>query len=69
MAELAALGHDVDTVRLEQLAGRDDGDVWSATQAAGRFLVTQDLDFSDRRTAPRMNSPAMNGHVSAVLGG
>lgn len=49
IAELAPLGHDVDTVRLEQLTGRNDGDVWGATQTAGRFLVTQDLDFSDLR--------------------
>jgi hypothetical protein len=53
VAALAALGHDVDTVRAEQLSGRDDADVWSAAQAAGRFLITQDLDFSDmRRYAP-----------------
>lgn len=50
---LTGLGHDVDTVRAEHLSGRDDGDVWSAAQAAGRFLITQDLDFSDvRRYAP-----------------
>lgn len=53
VAALAALGHDVDTVRAEELAGRDDADVWSAAQAAGRFLITQDLDFSDvRRYTP-----------------
>lgn len=53
VAELTALGHDVDTVRLEHLTGRIDGHVWSATQAADRFLITQDLDFSDlRRYAP-----------------
>jgi predicted nuclease of predicted toxin-antitoxin system len=46
---LSAFGHDVDTVRSEQLAGRDDADVWSAAQSAGRFLITQDLDFSDLR--------------------
>ena len=28
VAELQTLGHDVDTVVLEQLAGRDDADVW-----------------------------------------
>ena len=51
--ELRALGHDVDTVRTERLVGLDDGGVWRAAQAAGRFLVTQDLDFSDqRRYAP-----------------
>ncbi len=49
VAELSALVHDVDTVRAERLAGRDDTDVWQVTQAAERFLVTQDLDFSDLR--------------------
>jgi predicted nuclease of predicted toxin-antitoxin system len=49
---LTDLGHDVETVPDEQIAGRDDEDddvVWSAAQAHGRFLVTQDLDFSDAR--------------------
>ena len=46
---LSTLGHDVDTVRSEQLTGRDDTEVWSAAQSTGRFLVTQDLDFSDLR--------------------
>lgn len=46
---LTDLGHDVDTVPDEHLAGRDDGVVWAAAQTAGRFLVTQDLDFSDAR--------------------
>jgi predicted nuclease of predicted toxin-antitoxin system len=46
---LATLGHDVDTVRAERLNGRPDPDVWSATQAAKRFFITQDLDFSDMR--------------------
>jgi predicted nuclease of predicted toxin-antitoxin system len=46
---LSALGHDVDTVHSEQLAGCDDADVWSAAQSIGRFLITQDLDFSDLR--------------------
>jgi predicted nuclease of predicted toxin-antitoxin system len=50
VAELAALNHDTDNVRQEGLAGRDDSDVWSAAQAARRFLITQDLDFSDVRT-------------------
>jgi predicted nuclease of predicted toxin-antitoxin system len=43
------LGHDVDTVRDEQIAGQDDRVVWAAAQAAHRFLVAQDLDFSDAR--------------------
>ena len=53
VAELQTLGHDVDTVVLERLAGRDDADVWQAAQNAGRFFITQDLDFSDvRRYSP-----------------
>lgn len=50
---LAALGHDVDTVRQEGIAGQSDSVVWVAAQEAGRFLITQDLDFSDiRRFVP-----------------
>ena len=46
---LGALGHEVDSVRTEGLSGQTDADVWKAAQAAGRFLITQDLDFSDLR--------------------
>ncbi len=46
---LRDLGHDVDTVPEEDLAGRDDGQVWQAAQREGRFFITQDLDFSDLR--------------------
>lgn len=46
-AVLHKLGHDVDTVPQENLAGCIDEQVWQATQAAGRFLITQDLDFAD----------------------
>ncbi len=42
-------GYDVDTVLDEGLGGRPDETVWQAAQAEGRFLVTQDLDFSDTR--------------------
>ncbi|MEX5217147.1 MAG: DUF5615 family PIN-like protein [Nitrospira sp.] len=50
---LHKLAHDVDTVPHEGLAGRDDVTVWTAAQDAGRFLITQDLDFADiRRYAP-----------------
>ena len=53
LAALAVLGHDVDSVRMEGLAGRPDPDVWQAAQQTGRFLITQDLDFSDlRKFAP-----------------
>ncbi len=46
---LSALGHDVDTVPAEGIGGEDDDVVWRAAQADGRFLVTQDVDFSDAR--------------------
>jgi len=46
---LADLGHDVDTVRDEGLAGRADSVVWTGAQTDARFFVTQDLDFADTR--------------------
>jgi predicted nuclease of predicted toxin-antitoxin system len=46
---LAALGHDVHTVVEEGLTGRTDSEVWMAAQTEERFLITQDLDFSDER--------------------
>ena len=49
VAALTTLGHDVDTVIQERLAGVTDDAVWHAAQHAGRFLITQDLDFSDLR--------------------
>lgn len=42
-------GHDVDTVPEEQLSGRTDTEIWQAVGAEGRFLITQDMDFSDTR--------------------
>jgi predicted nuclease of predicted toxin-antitoxin system len=52
-ALLRARGYDVDTVGDEGLSGHPDDAVWRSSQAEGRFLVTQDLDFSDtRRFAP-----------------
>ena len=47
---LVELGHDVDTAVSEGLAGHEDPEVWSGARAAGRMLLTQDLDFSDVRT-------------------
>ncbi len=49
VSELGLLGHDVDTVRAERLAGEADEQVWQAAQSVNRFLITQDLDFSDMR--------------------
>jgi predicted nuclease of predicted toxin-antitoxin system len=46
---LLGLGHDVDTTLHEGLNGRPDDDIWQASQKESRFLITQDLDFSDLR--------------------
>lgn len=46
---LANMGHDVDTVQQENLKGHDDSEIWEAVQKDQRFLITQDLDFSDTR--------------------
>lgn len=51
--QLAAFGHDVDTVPDEGFAGHSDAEVFDAAQRDRRFLITQDLDFSDvRKFAP-----------------
>lgn len=44
---LRQLGHDVETVPEENLGGASDGLAWQAAQAENRFLITQDLDFSN----------------------
>ena len=41
--------HVVDTAHDEGLDGQSDADVWEAAQVGERFLITQDLDFSDAR--------------------
>jgi predicted nuclease of predicted toxin-antitoxin system len=49
---LVTLNHDVDTVLGEGLQGCADERLWPAVQAAGRFLITKDLGFSDERRFP-----------------
>jgi predicted nuclease of predicted toxin-antitoxin system len=49
---LKKLGHDVHSVFDEGLNGRPDTEVWGACCAENRFLITQDLDFSDFRKYP-----------------
>ncbi|OLE11294.1 MAG: hypothetical protein AUG89_10035 [Acidobacteria bacterium 13_1_20CM_4_56_7] len=44
---LENLGHNVHTTINEGLKGKDDRAIWAAAQAETRFLITQDLDFSD----------------------
>ena len=74
---LDALGHDADSVPQEGLTGKPDPDVWRGAQECGRFLITQDLDFSDvRRYAPgthhglllvRLKQPGRRGVYSRVI--
>jgi len=46
---LKGLGHDVHAVKDELLLGHADSEIWEAAQRESRFLITQDLDFSDSR--------------------
>jgi predicted nuclease of predicted toxin-antitoxin system len=46
---LRDLGHDVHTLKDESLIGRADAEIWETTQKESRFLITQDMDFSDLR--------------------
>jgi len=65
VAALRGLGHDIDTVSAEQLSGQIDPSVWTATQAAQRFFITQDLDFSDiRRYTPGTHSGLLLGRLA-----
>jgi predicted nuclease of predicted toxin-antitoxin system len=74
--ELAALGHDVDTVASEGLKGKPDSDVWQASRRDDRFLITQDFDFSDvRKFKPgthaglllvRLRAPGANALVRRI---
>lgn len=73
---LAAHGHDVHTVPDENLSGHPDADIWQAACREKRFLVTQDLDFSDtRRFAPgthagllllRLREPGARALIAAM---
>jgi len=46
---LRDLGHEVDTVAEEGMKGLPDAHIWDAVSKEPRFLVSQDLDFSDIR--------------------
>ncbi|MGA8220526.1 MAG: DUF5615 family PIN-like protein [Candidatus Acidiferrales bacterium] len=48
-ARLKTLGHDIHTTHAEGLTGCADREIWEAAQRESRFLITQDLDFSDSR--------------------
>ena len=79
-SKLADLAHDVHTVVSEGLKESSDKDVWQAARREQRFLITQDLDFSDVRqfkpgTHPgsflvRLREPSANAlmkRISAVI--
>jgi predicted nuclease of predicted toxin-antitoxin system len=48
-SSLKNLNHDVHTADGEGLTGHADREIWQAAQREARFLITQDLDFSDSR--------------------
>jgi len=51
--KLKSFGHDAHTAQDEGIGGCVDSVIWEAAQRERRFLITQDLDFSDaRRFAP-----------------
>ena len=47
--QLKNFGHEIHTLHEEKLSGHSDKEVWEAAQRESRFLITQDLDFSDSR--------------------
>ena len=47
-SDLAEFGHEVKTVHEQDMQGVSDSYLWKAIQHEKRFLITQDLDFSDR---------------------
>jgi len=69
-------GHDVHTPQQERLSGHADHEIWEAAQKESRFLITQDLDFSDsRRFAPgthhgillvRLHSPSRKNLIERI---
>jgi predicted nuclease of predicted toxin-antitoxin system len=73
---LKKLGHDVHTTVEEGLLGKPDGEIWSTAQSEERFLITQDMDFSDaRKFAPgthqgilllRLHSPNQTEIISRL---
>jgi len=73
---LQKYGHEVDTVPDELLGGEPDEKIWQAVRTEGRFLITQDLDFSDtRQFAPgthaglllvRLHQPSADALTTAI---
>jgi len=77
VAELRALGHDVEDVYSTRLSGHPDPDVWRAAQAEQRLLITQDIRFADARMLTpgahagfvlvRLKRPGLRALIAKVL--
>ena len=75
---LSDIGHDVESVPVEGLSGAPDQAIWDAAGNENRFLITQDLDFSDvRRFSPgshpgvlivRLRQPGRNALIERIGG-
>jgi len=73
---LTTLGHDVHTTGQEGLSGHSDQEIWDTAQRESRFLIIQDMDFSDsRQFAPgshcgilliRLRSPSRRDLIERV---
>ena len=61
LKQLREAGHDVMTVREQQLCGRPDSQVIDVCSAEKRCLITLDTDFADTLTYPPEN------HAGIVL--
>lgn len=57
LASLSSQSHDVDNVRMEGLTGRPDPDVWQSAQTSQRYLITQDMDFSNMKKFTARDAP------------
>ncbi len=74
---LTCLEHGVHSTHEEGLDGHNDNEIWESAQKESRFLITQDLDFSDaRRFAPgshhgilllRLHSPGRQSLIDRVI--
>lgn len=59
VAELSALNIDVHSVKDEGLCGASDDILWRYCCSEERFLITQDLDFSDVNKFPPGSHPGI----------
>ena len=75
--KLNSFGHEVHTPHQERLVGHSDREIWEFAQKESRFLITQDLDFSDaRQFVPgthhglllvRLHSPSRRNLINRIV--